>query len=85
MIMRKDLADIGDKDYDKRRGEFMQCQDCGEEFGGTRGDFFTIHMDYILYCPECGSEKELVMTPYWGAQTRYYTCYFVCSQCSKRR
>ena len=57
MIMRKDLADIGDKDYDKRRGEFMQCQDCGEEFGGTRGDFFTIHMDYILYCPECGSEN----------------------------
>ncbi len=38
-----------------------------------------------VVCPECGSEKELVMTPYWGAQTRYYTCYFVCSQCSKRR
>ena len=38
-----------------------------------------------VVCSECGSEKELVMTPYWGSQRRYYTCYFVCSQCGGRR
>ena len=38
-----------------------------------------------VVCSECGSEKELVMTPYWGASRRYYTCFFVCSQCSGRR
>lgn len=61
MIRRKDLVDIGDKDYDTRRNEFMQCQDCGEEFNGTQGDFFTIHMDYLLYCPECGSENIAIV------------------------
>ena len=57
MIKRKDLVDISDEDYDQRRGEFMQCQDCSCEFGGVQGDFFTIHMDYLLYCPECGNEN----------------------------
>lgn len=37
-----------------------------------------------VICSECGSEKELVMTPYWGATRRYYTCYFVCPQCDGR-
>ena len=57
MIRRKDLVDISDKNYKQREGEFMQCQDCGEEFGRTQDDFFTIHMDYLLYCPECDSEN----------------------------
>jgi len=57
MIRRKDLVDVGDADYNKRQDEFMQCQDCGEEFGGTQGDFWSIHMDCLLYCPECGSEN----------------------------
>ena len=57
MIKRKDLVDIGDADYDARRSEFMQCQDCGEEFGGTRGDFFMVFMDSLFYCPRCGSEN----------------------------
>ena len=38
-----------------------------------------------LMCPKCESEKELVMTPYWGYGRRYYTCYFVCPQCDVRR
>ena len=57
MIKRKDLVDIGDADYDTRRNEFMQCQDCREEFGGTQGDYFTIHMDYLIHCPECQSKN----------------------------
>lgn len=61
MIRRKDLVDISDKDYKQRQTEFMQCQDCGREFGGTQGDFFTIRMDYILYCPECGSENIAIV------------------------
>ncbi len=55
MLRRKDLVDIGDADYKERQDEFMECQDCGGEFGGTRGDFFAISMDDIFYCPECGS------------------------------
>jgi rubredoxin len=38
-----------------------------------------------IICPKCHGEKELVMTPYWGAQRRYYTCYFVCPRCEERR
>ena len=38
-----------------------------------------------IICPECGSEKELVMTPYWGYGRTYYTCYFVCPKCGGRR
>jgi rubredoxin len=38
-----------------------------------------------IICPKCHGEKELVMTPYWGAGRRYYTCYFVCPQCDGRR
>ena len=34
-----------------------------------------------VVCAECGGEKELVMTPYWGATRRYYTCFFVCPEC----
>lgn len=63
MIRRKDLVDIVDKDYDARRNEFMECQDCGEEFGGTRGDYFTMLMDEVFVCPECRSENiALVQT-----------------------
>jgi len=59
MIRRKDLADISDADYDKRRDEFMQCQDCGEEFGGTQGDYFMMPMNECISCPGlgCGSEN----------------------------
>ncbi len=57
MIMRKDLVDISDKDYHKRQSEFMVCQDCGEEFGGTQGDYWSIGMDYTLHCPICNSEN----------------------------
>lgn len=59
MIRRKDLVNIGDKDYDTRRNEFMQCQDCGFEFGGTQGDYYESPMDYIFTCPgyNCGSEN----------------------------
>jgi len=38
-----------------------------------------------IICPKCQSEKELVMTPYWGFGRTYYTCYFVCPQCEGRR
>ena len=38
-----------------------------------------------VICPECGSEKELVMSPYWGSTRRYYTCHFVCPKCQARR
>jgi len=56
MIKRKDLVGIGDADYDQRQGEFMQCQDCGAEFDGTRGDYFMLPMDYIFFCPNCGDD-----------------------------
>lgn len=61
MIMRKDLVDISDKDWDTRRNEFMQCQNCGEEFGGTRGDFFSVGMDFVFICPECASENIAIV------------------------
>ena len=38
-----------------------------------------------IICPKCDGEKELIMTPYWGFGRTYYTCYFVCPQCSERR
>lgn len=55
MIRRKDLVDIGDADYKERQGEFMECQDCGETAGGTRGDYFQMSMDYAITCWSCGS------------------------------
>lgn len=56
MIKRKDLVDIGDADYKQRADEFMQCQDCGEEFGGTQGDFFMMPMNEVFVCPVCHGE-----------------------------
>jgi hypothetical protein len=38
-----------------------------------------------VICPKCNGEKELVMTPYWGFGRTYYTCYFVCPNCERRR
>lgn len=38
-----------------------------------------------VICSECKSQKDLVMTPYWGATRRYYTCFFVCPRCEGRR
>lgn len=61
MVKRKDLVDIADKDYAKRQGEFMQCQDCGEEIGGTQGDFWSLQMNYVLRCPECNSENLAIV------------------------
>lgn len=61
MIKRKDLVDISDQDWKQRRNEFIQCLDCGVEFGGTRGDFFIIRMDYLLHCPECDSKNLAIV------------------------
>jgi len=61
MIKRKDLVDVGDADYDTRQGEFMECQDCGAEMGGTRGDFFSLPMDYIFPCYDCKSENIAIV------------------------
>ena len=59
MVQRKDLVDIGDNNYSQRQSEYMQCQDCGESFGGTRGDYFTTSMNHIFKCPNpiCRSEN----------------------------
>ena len=57
MIMRKDLVDISDDNYSKRQGEFLLCQECDYEFGGTQGDYWSVHMDYALHCPDCESEN----------------------------
>ena len=35
MVRRRDLVDIGDKNYEKRAGEFLLCKDCGQEGGGA--------------------------------------------------
>ncbi|GAH48211.1 unnamed protein product [marine sediment metagenome] len=57
MVKRKDLVCVGDKDYTERQGEYMLCLDCGNAMGGTQGDFFSIGMNYIIYCSECRSEN----------------------------
>jgi hypothetical protein len=59
MVKRKDLVDITDPDYLKRRGEVMLCI-CGFEIGGTRGDFWRENLEHIMSCPVCGS-KELTL------------------------
>ena len=61
MVKRKDLVGVGDDDYDVRRNEFMQCQDCGTEMGGTQGDFFSLPMDYIFHCFNCNSENIAIV------------------------
>ena len=38
-----------------------------------------------VICSECNSQKDLVMTPYYGATRRYYTGFFVCPKCEGRR
>lgn len=35
-----------------------------------------------VICAECGSQKDFVVTPYWGATRRYYTGFFVCPKCN---
>ena len=67
MVQRKDLVDIGDNDYQQRQDEYIQCQDCGESFGGTRGDYFSVPMDYTFKCINCGSKnvalvKDIITT-----------------------
>jgi len=57
MLRRKDLVDIADKDYKKRQGEFIVCQDCDWESGGTRGDLFMLPLDKVLTCPDCKSDN----------------------------
>lgn len=61
MVCRKDLVDISDDDYKKRRGEFMQCLDCGERIDGTQGDFFQLPMDYVFRCPVCESKNVAIV------------------------
>jgi predicted RNA-binding Zn-ribbon protein involved in translation (DUF1610 family) len=56
MIKRKDLTDIGDKNYNIKQGEYMECQECGEVIGGTRGDYWQCPMDHVFVCPDCGSD-----------------------------
>ena len=63
MIKRKDLVDIGDKNYHQRQNEVMQCQDCGEIMGGTRGDYWREDMEYIFHCIECESENIALVIP----------------------
>lgn len=57
MIRRKDLVDIADKDYNKRQGELIVCQDCNWEGGATRGDLFMLSFDAVLICPDCKSDN----------------------------
>ncbi len=58
MIKRKDLVDISDKDWPQRQGEFLVCQECGnDEIGGTQGDYFMMAMNDIFTCPVCESEN----------------------------
>lgn len=62
VVMRSDLVDIGDKNYGKRRGEFLLCGVCGAETGiGTRGDYFTRPMDYRFACPQCENDAEMYL------------------------
>jgi len=35
-----------------------------------------------VVCTECGGQKDLVLTPYWGSSRRYYTGFFVCPKCN---
>lgn len=57
MVKVENLTDIGDKDYEKRLGEYMLCQDCGKQWGGTRGDYWNCPKDHIFTCPECNSDN----------------------------
>ena len=59
MVKRKDLVDIGDKNYNNRRGEFMYCPECDLIYGGTQGDFFMVAMEYEFRCQECKGELFL--------------------------
>jgi hypothetical protein len=59
MVRRKDLVDIGDNNYKQRQGEFLVCKDCGQESGGTRGDFFMLSQEAELKC-NCNGELSLV-------------------------
>jgi Zn finger protein HypA/HybF involved in hydrogenase expression len=57
MVRVKDLVDVGDKNYDKRQGEVMYCNNCDSEIGGTRGEIFMTDKEQVMTCPECGSDK----------------------------
>jgi Zn finger protein HypA/HybF involved in hydrogenase expression len=57
MVRRRDLVDISDKDYRQRQNEYVECQDCGYSFGGTRGDYFMIPMDSSFTCDNCGGKN----------------------------
>jgi Zn finger protein HypA/HybF involved in hydrogenase expression len=57
MVTKTDLTDIGDSDYKIRRGELIHCQDCFNDFGGTRGDYWMMNKDKAFECPVCGSEN----------------------------
>ena len=60
-VFKRDLADIGDANYNKRRGEFILCEVCGNEFGGTRGDYFNMPDNQEFECPACGNDAELYL------------------------
>jgi hypothetical protein len=59
MVRRRDLVDIGDNNYRDRASEFLLCKDCGQESGGTRGDFFMLPLEAELKC-NCGGELVIV-------------------------
>jgi Zn finger protein HypA/HybF involved in hydrogenase expression len=63
MVKRKDLVDVGDENYHQRQNEVMQCQDCNELIGGTRGDYWHLPMEHIFECPTCGSTNLHLVTP----------------------
>jgi len=53
MVMKKDLTDVGDKDYESRKDEFIFCPRCGGETSGTRGDYWSLPDEYVFKCG-CG-------------------------------
>jgi len=69
MVRRKDLVDIGDKDYQKRSDEFILCDNCGAEFGSTRGDYFMQGMDFVFSCPECKSKNLRLVKKVYSYKT----------------
>ena len=61
MVKVKDLSGIGDNDRHLRQTEYVQCQECNDNFGGTRGDYWEYPPDHIFTCSECGSKNLAII------------------------
>lgn len=61
MIRRKDLADIADNDYNQRRGEELECQDCGLHIRRAWSDYNHLAMDDVIYCPRCKRDNIAIV------------------------